>query len=96
VEWTRNYGEKINIEDVENDEFVPKEWLRKKISNEDAEDDILIPEKVWSIMKQKIRLGDEIWGFSTPPWMWECLNGRAGLALVRKGEIVQSIVTEMN
>jgi hypothetical protein len=53
-------GKKINIEDVENDEFVPKEWLRKKISNEDVEDDIFIPEKVWSIMKQKIRPGDEI------------------------------------
>ncbi len=89
-------GKKINIEDVENDEFVPKEWLRKKISIEDAEDDIFIPEKVWSIMKQLIRPGDELWEFSTPPWMWECSRGRAGFALVRNGEIVHSIVTEMN
>ena len=90
------WEKKISIEDVENDEFVPKEWLRKKISIEDAEDDIFIPEKVCSIMKQEIRLSDELWEFSTPPWMWECSRGRAGFALVRNGEIVHSIVTEMN
>jgi hypothetical protein len=91
------WWEKANsIEDVKNDEYVPKEWLRKKISIKDVEDDILIPEKVWLILKQEIRQGDELWAFTSPPKMWERLWGRAGIALVREGEIVHSIVTVMN
>ena len=85
-----------SIEDVENDESVPREWLRKKISIEDVEADILIPERVCLLMKQEIREGDELWEFSSPPKMWERLWGRAGIALVRDGEIVHSILTVMN
>jgi hypothetical protein len=35
--------------------------------------------------------GDEIWKFSSSPESWACLAGRAGIALVRDGKIVDSI-----
>jgi hypothetical protein len=40
--------------------------------------------------------GDEIWMFSSRPEFWACLAGRAGVALVRDGKIVDSIITAMN
>jgi hypothetical protein len=37
--------------------------------------------------------GDEIWEFSSHLPIWDCLEGRAGIALVRDGKIVDSITT---
>jgi hypothetical protein len=88
----------ISIEDIEKDDFVPtKELLIKKISIEDAEWEYWgALEKRWLEMKQQIQSGDELWQFTTPPKTWEHLYGRAGIALVRQGRIINSIVTVMN
>ena len=91
-EW---WKKKIGINGAENDDFVPnKECLTKKVSIEEVEGvDWDILEKRWLKMKQQIRKSDELWWFTTPPKTWESLCGRAGIALVREGEIVHSIVT---
>ena len=40
--------------------------------------------------------GDELWEFRSPRESWANMAGRAGIALVRNGEVVASIVTRMN
>jgi hypothetical protein len=37
--------------------------------------------------------GDEIWRFSTPPWTWKMLAGRAGLVIVRSGRVIHGVTT---
>jgi hypothetical protein len=48
--------------------------------------------------KAQFQEGDELWYFCSPPESWgkKCLAGRAGYMLIRKGEVVASIVTLMN
>ena len=87
-----------------------KEWLTMKTSNEEAEqanlveDERLGPQPVpfgfqnqrWLEFKGQIQEGDELWEFSSPPETWKNLRGRAGLSIVRNGEIVDSLVTLMS
>jgi hypothetical protein len=89
---------KIRIEDVEGDDFVPtKEFLTKKLHIEDFDSyDWQMPKKLWLEMKQQIRQGDELWQFTTLPKTWENLHGRAGIALVRDGRIINSVVIVMS
>jgi len=37
--------------------------------------------------------GDELWEFRSPPACWAHLMGREGYALVRGGQIIESIYT---
>ena len=50
----------------------------------------------WMSLKEKIQEGDELWEFSSPKYCWVHRAGRAGISIVRKGEIVDSIITLMN
>ena len=89
---------------------MKKKWLKKRATVEEAErknlitDERLGPDPVlfgfqndrWLRLKSQMEIGDEIWEFSSPEATWEHLAGRAGLSLVRKGKIVDSIVTTMN
>ena len=50
----------------------------------------------WEELKRDMLPGDEIWAFSSPPDSWADLAGRAGIALVRKGIPIRTIVTAMN
>lgn len=50
----------------------------------------------WVKIKGQMKEGDELWEFCSPPKSWENLAGRAGICLVRDGEIIDSIVTIMN
>jgi hypothetical protein len=68
---------------------VPKAWLTRRLTNEEAED--------WRReFRQEMEEGDELWEFNSPAHFWEHLAGRAGIALVRKGEVVASHVTSLN
>jgi hypothetical protein len=40
--------------------------------------------------------GDEVWEFSSSPDSWERLAGRAGLALVREGTVIEAYVTAIS
>jgi len=40
--------------------------------------------------------GDELWEFCSSWESWQKLAGRAGIALVRNGEVVASVDTMMN
>jgi hypothetical protein len=50
----------------------------------------------WEALKARMQPGDELWTFSSSAQSWADLAGRAGVALVRHGEIIERIVTIMN
>lgn len=50
----------------------------------------------WEKFKYKIEIGDEYYEFCSPPETWDKLRGSAGIALVRDGKVIDSIVTVLN
>jgi hypothetical protein len=50
----------------------------------------------WEALKGKMCPGDEIWTFSSPTETWRKLIGRGGIALVRDGKVISTIITRMN
>ncbi len=52
--------------------------------------------RAWEDIKALMMPGDEIWTFSSPPESWENLAGQAGVALVRDGVPIRTVVTMMN
>jgi hypothetical protein len=50
----------------------------------------------WEVLKASMQPTDELWTFSSPPAAWQALAGRAGIALVRQGKVVATIITLMN
>jgi hypothetical protein len=77
-----------------------KEWLTTKTTVAELEAKHMHKGKPfgyqnakWEALKAKIVNGDELWEFSSPPESWRSLAGRAGVALVRDGEVIDSIVT---
>jgi len=87
-----------------------KDWLQKRLTVAEAEaaymvkDDRLGPAPIpfgfqndkWRALLAEMREGDELWEFTSSPESWRNLAGRAGIALVRRGEVVRTIVTTMN
>lgn len=50
----------------------------------------------WEALKAAMQPGDELWTFTSSPASWRALAGRAGIAVVRGGRIVATIVTMKN
>lgn len=50
----------------------------------------------WENFKSKINEGDEIYKFRSDTKSWKHLAGREGFELVRNGEVIYSITTEMS
>ena len=46
--------------------------------------------------RNEMRPGDEVWSFCSPPEDWRAKGGRKGVALVRNGLVVRSVVTMLN
>jgi hypothetical protein len=85
-----------------------KDWLQRNVTVEQAEaenkvtDDRLGPvpfdfcNGAWLALLAQMQPEDALWEFSSPLESWQMLCGRAGIALVRGGEVVASFVTERN
>ena len=72
----------------ESDRTGPRaEMMRKPFAGLNAE---------WEALKARMQPGDELWTFASSPESWRNLAGRAGIALVRNGQIVERLVTMMN
>ena len=50
----------------------------------------------WHEFLASVQEGDELWEFSSSDLSWNHLAGRAGIALVRNGEIFDCILTSIN
>ena len=91
-------------------DVIPKAWLERRTTVEEAErkhlvtDTRLGPKPVpfgfmneqWIRFKGQLRDGDELWEFSSSADSWRHLAGRSGICIVRKGRIIDSIVTRLN
>ena len=44
----------------------------------------------------RMRDGDELWTFVSPPETWRRLMGRQGVTLVRQGKAIEHVVLKMN
>jgi hypothetical protein len=89
---------------------MDKEWFEKRITIEECEikHSVKIEElgpspipfgyinQRWLEFKSQIQDGDELWEFSSPLATWKHLCGRAGICIVRNGEIIDSLVTIMS
>ena len=77
---------------------MQREWLTEEIGFQDADDELRAGGLAapWASLMAQRREGDRLFAFSSPARSWEMLAGRAGYALVRDGEIVDSLVTMMN
>ena len=87
-----------------------KNWLKKKLTIEEVEmantvqDRRLGPVPIpfgfqnaqWKALLAQMMEGDELWEFSTSPESWRALAGSAGIALVRDGQVIVSILTKMS
>jgi hypothetical protein len=69
---------------------------KTSIAQVEADSKIWFPPPVWEQFKREMIKGDEIWEFASPPKTWDMLMGRAGIALVRKGKVIHTLVTRMN
>lgn len=82
---------------------IPQSWLTKRVTLDEVETQHTYHGKVfgglheaWETLKSQIAEGDELWEFSSSSESWEHLAGRAGIALVRDGKAIDSLVTLMN
>jgi hypothetical protein len=87
-----------------------KDWLQKRLTVAEAEaahmvrNDWLGPDPVpfgfvngkWRALVAEMQNGDELWAFSSSRESWAHFGGRAGIALVRGGEVVDTLVTARN
>ncbi len=83
-----------------------KDWLTKlrnpeltnktSVAQVEASTRLWVPPPVWGQLKSQMRPGDELWEFCSSAESWRMYMGRAGIALVRKGKIIASLVTKLN
>jgi hypothetical protein len=90
-DWTL---ERVSVEELER-RYAPQPDARAK---DDLE--LLKPfgfmNREWEALKAQMQPGDELVMFASPPESWRKLYGRAGVALLRNGKLVDSITTVMN
>ena len=73
---------------------MDKEWLKIKMTLDEAE--VRFPGPKCTEFRRQFQDGDELWTFLSPPVTGQDMCARGGIALVRNGEIVASIVTLVN
>ena len=87
-----------------------KDWLERKVTIEEAEARNMVRDsrlgtqgvpfgftnQQWKALVARMVEGDELWEFNSPADTWQNLCGRAGIALVRNGEVIDAIITMMN
>lgn len=52
--------------------------------------------KQWQRIKEQMQTGDQLYRFRSPPETWANMAGRAGIALVRDGRVIDTLVTSLN
>ena len=92
------------------DEWKNLDWgALQKVTLEEIEENNLYPDDgrvphvpfgfahaKWVQWKAQIREGDELYYFSSSAEAWRNLAGREGYALIREGQVVDTMVTLMN
>jgi hypothetical protein len=53
-------------------------------------------EAVWRKFKRKVKAGDEVWEFRSPPEKWRILMGQHGFEIVRESETIDTMFLFVN
>jgi hypothetical protein len=77
-------------------EFIVGHCLRKRVAVQDAESEAARLGTSWQEFKHVISGSDEIWNFRSSEDTWKRLAGRSGYVVLRKGQFIAGIVTELN
>jgi len=86
------------------------EWLRRKLSVQQAEEENLVVLRAigsepvpfgfnnsrWRQLLARMTEGDEVWEFRSSESSWGAFQGRAGIALLRSGEVVDAFLTSVS
>jgi hypothetical protein len=79
---------------------VSHEWLTERVENAPTSFTAGLPDRAalrmrmaWQKLQRQALGGDELWAFSNPPSTWRKMGRCSGFALVREGEIVESVIT---
>ena len=79
---------------------VIQEWLSEQRSVGQAEADNMEggrpfghQQRKWERLKQQLTEGAELWELCSPPESWAHRRGRQGFAVVRKGQVVDFLLT---
>jgi hypothetical protein len=87
---------------------VPKAWLRYRTTIEQMEQSREdrgnrpnpLPAGLWGerwqALKRLLSVGDELWVYCSPAESWQHRAGRAGVAIVRQGYVIASLLTALN
>jgi hypothetical protein len=77
---------------------ILSEWLTERVESAPTSYDRSLPDRAalrirmaWQKLKQQAGDGDEVWAFSNPSNMWKKQGRLTGYALVREGEIVDTV-----
>lgn len=101
-ERIRDFGRRSRAQEV------AKNWLQNRISVKEAEAkntvNLSMPKPIpfgmlnpaWREMVASMKEGDELWEYSSSEDSWHHFADRAGIALVRDGEVVDAITTSLN
>jgi hypothetical protein len=80
--------------------IVALEWLTQRVEEAPTNFDPGVPHRTalqirmtWQALKRRSTDGDEVWAFANPPSTWRKLGRCTGYAVVRNGEVVESVVT---
>ena len=108
--YSREENHQDFTENIDADLSVHTDWLQRKVTLEEAEahnlvsDDRLGKNPVtfgfqndeWKALVGRMAEGDELWEFISPEDTWRHLCGRAGIAVVRGGKVVDALITKLN
>jgi hypothetical protein len=85
--------------------LIPREWLRERLLASElaalyeggrsafeygySERDTV----GWTSIESQFTPGDEVWKYCSPMESWQSYKGEMGIAIVRQGAVVASVVT---
>ena len=110
LEIAKAYAE-ASTKSTASEASVPREWLEERISLIDLDRKLSemqhLPEGPVGLIfspkrdemariKLRMRKEDELWIYESPPETWIQLGGRRGIALVREGKPIETLVLTMN
>jgi hypothetical protein len=80
-----------------------KDYLRRRATVAEWEAEHLIEgvafghcNREWEALKAKMGPGDEMWFWSSDEESWKQMMGWEGMALVRRGEVIDFFLTALN
>jgi hypothetical protein len=95
---------------AQEEEGVDASWLKRRLTVAEAEAEHMVrdgrlgPNPIpfgwaaaeWHQLLTKMQPGDELWEYDSPQEDWDRLMGSQGIALVRGGQVIATLVLRMN